>query len=145
MMHLCCVKQAHFSFTNNGVCFNYIAHVKNNGNIYSAIHKAASSLVTGHSLQNSKNMTLAGMTLRDHSPIHTFTDFQELYQSNHGTAGNREAVSFVNSGVSLFFSGTWTKMFPSLMSMLFIISCIECKLNEVQRPQLRFPNPMKLV
>ena len=44
-------------------------------------------------------MPLVGMTLRHHSPIHSFTDFQKLYQSNHGTAGNREAGGFVNSAV----------------------------------------------
>ena len=40
------------------------------------------------------------MTLRHFSPIHSFIDFQELYQSNYGTAGNREADSFVNSDVN---------------------------------------------
>ena len=38
----------------------------------------------------------------NHSPIHRFTDFQELHQSNHGTAGNREAGGFVNSVVSVY-------------------------------------------
>ena len=41
----------------------------------------------------------AGMTLTDCSPIHGIRDFQELYQSNHGTAGNREVGGFVNSAV----------------------------------------------
>ena len=59
---------------------------------YSAIHKAAGSLVTGRSLQNCKKIPF-----RDHSPIHGFTDFQELYQSNHGMVGYREAGGFVNS------------------------------------------------
>ena len=39
------------------------------------------------------------MTVRHHSSIYGFTDFQELYQSNHGMAGNREAGGFVNSAV----------------------------------------------
>ena len=44
-------------------------------------------------------MLLAGMTVRHHSSIYGFTDFQELYQSNHGMARNREAGGFVNSAV----------------------------------------------
>ena len=46
-------------------------------------------------------MALAGMTGRHCFPIHGFTDFQELYQSNHGTAGNPEAGGFVNSAVKM--------------------------------------------
>ena len=65
----------------------------------SAIHKATETLVTGRSLQNGKN-AVAGTTLRDHSPIDGFMAFQELYQSNHGMAGNREAGGFVNSAIN---------------------------------------------
>ena len=61
----------------------------------SAINKA---LVTGQSLQNGKKCHWH--KLRDLFPIHSFTDFQELYQSNHGTVGNREAGGFVSSAVS---------------------------------------------
>ena len=43
------------------------------------------------------------MTLRHHSSIYGFTDFQELYQSNHGMAGNREAGGFVNSAVNVLY------------------------------------------
>ena len=42
---------------------------------------------------------MAGTNLRDHSPLHAFTDFQELYQSNHGIARNCEAGGFVNSAI----------------------------------------------
>ena len=61
----------------------------------SAIHKAVGSLVTSHSLQNGKKNPLVGITLRHCSPIHGFRDFQEIYQSNHETAGNREAGGVV--------------------------------------------------
>ena len=44
-------------------------------------------------------MLLAGMTVRHHYSIYGFTYFQELYQSNHGMARNREAGGFVNSVV----------------------------------------------
>ena len=47
-------------------------------------------------------MPPAGTTLRHHSPIHGFTDFQELHQSNHGMAWNCEAGGFVNSTVRQF-------------------------------------------
>ena len=40
------------------------------------------------------------MTLRHRSPIHSLTDFPELYQSNYGTAGKCEAGSFVNTDVN---------------------------------------------
>ena len=56
-------------------------------------------------------MLPAGMTLRHHSPIHGFTDFQELYQSNHGTAGNHEAGSFVNSTVTVQFTKLLAELF----------------------------------
>ena len=42
---------------------------------------------------------MGGTSLRDHSPIHAFMDFQELYQSNHGMARNCEAGGFVNSAI----------------------------------------------
>ena len=46
-------------------------------------------------------MLPVGTTLRHWSPIHGFMDFQELYQSNHGTAGNCETGLFVNSAVKV--------------------------------------------
>ena len=49
------------------------------------------------------------MTLRDCAPIHGFTDFQGLYQSNHGMARNHETGSFVNHAVrDLVGGGEWS-------------------------------------
>ena len=39
--------------------------------------------------------------------IHSFTDFQELHQSNHGMAGNHEAGGFVNSTVYSTVNGNY--------------------------------------
>ena len=47
-------------------------------------------------------MPPAGITLRHHSPIYSFMNFEELYQSNHGMAGNREGGDIVNSTVKQF-------------------------------------------
>ena len=49
-------------------------------------------------------MLPAGTTLRHCSTIHGFTDFEELSQSNHGTAGNCEAGGSVNHAVSVNIS-----------------------------------------
>ena len=54
-------------------------------------------------------MLPAGTTLRHCSPNHGFMDFQELYQSNHGTAGNHEAGGFVNSAVTDIQESHWIK------------------------------------
>ena len=43
------------------------------------------------------------MTLRHCSPIHGFTDFQELQQSYHEMARNCEANGFMNVCLSVFF------------------------------------------
>ena len=40
-------------------------------------------------------------------PIYGFTDFQELYLSNHGMAENRQAGGFVNSTVISFSPKLW--------------------------------------
>ena len=47
-------------------------------------------------------MPPAGITLRHHSPIYRNYTIEELYQSNHGTARNREGSGIVNSAVKQF-------------------------------------------
>ena len=60
-------------------------------------------------------MALAGMTGRHCFPIHGFTDFQELYQSNHGAAGDCEAGSFVNSAVSRRIAGVGVRLLVAII------------------------------
>ena len=75
--------------------------------INSDIHKATSSLVTGRS-QKATGWNHPQRVFQMVAPSHSLWDiFQwnggtlELYQSNYGTAGNREAGGFVNSAVNL--------------------------------------------
>ena len=74
----------------------------------SAIHKAAGSLATGR-FQKASGWNHPKRVFQPAAPIHSLWDiFQwnggtvELYQLNYGTAGNREAGSFVNSAVTYF-------------------------------------------
>ena len=64
------------------------------------------------------------MTLRHHSSIYGFTDFQELYQSNHGMAGNREAGGFVNSAVSCINSSNSSDILniPKIENLMLFIN-----------------------
>ena len=73
---------------------------------YSAIHKAADSLATGRS-HKATSWNHPQRVFQPTAPIHSLLDiFQwnggtvELYQSNYGTAGNREAGGFVNSAAN---------------------------------------------
>ena len=63
---------------------------------YSAIHKAASALATGHSQNaNGRNVPHPETVLTSNSPFTAYGTFfsrtVELYQSNYGMAGNCEA------------------------------------------------------
>ena len=62
--------------------------------VYSAIHKFPGQAFSR--LERPESPVSAG------GSIHGLRDFQELYQSNDGTAGNREDGSFVNSAVRDF-------------------------------------------
>ena len=73
-------------------------------NIYSAIHKATGSLVTGCSQkttgQNAPSEAIpAGSS--HWQPMDTFLFHRNYTSGNHGTAENSEAGGFVNSAVSL--------------------------------------------
>ena len=64
-----------------------------------ARNREADSFVNSAVKPSSAVLLVAGMTIIDCSPIHDIRGFQELYQSNHRTAGNREVGGFVNSTV----------------------------------------------
>ena len=99
--------------------------------INSAIHKTASSLATSCSQQvTGRNYPPPPRVFQPVVPIHRLWDiFQwnggtvELYQSNYGTAGNREAGSFVNSAVNVLYSAIYKAAGRAVPGFAWYNSC----------------------